>query len=112
MHAQDPAPKPKPDCSIYYTGMESPLGPLLLTSDGVSLTGLYMSEHRYGPSAGEPLSEWGIPAMPGKKQRWMHDDDAPPFAQVKEQLAAYFEGRLTEFDLPLSMEGTEFQQRV
>jgi methylated-DNA-[protein]-cysteine S-methyltransferase len=100
------------NCETYYCSTDSPIGPLLLTSDGVSLTGLYMSEYRYGPSAGDALSEWGIPATPGKKQTWVHDDNARPFPQAKEQLAAYFEGRLTDFDLPLSMQGTEFQRRV
>jgi methylated-DNA-[protein]-cysteine S-methyltransferase len=97
---------------IYYTETNSPIGPLLLTSDGASLTGLYMSEHRHGPSAGEPLSAWGIEATPGKDGRWVLDDSAEPFAEAKAQLAAYFEGRLTEFDLPLCMHGTDFQQHV
>ena len=100
------------NCGVYYSSTDSPIGPLLLTSDGVSLTGLYMSEYRHGPSAEDALSEWGIPATPGKKQRWIHDDNARPFSEAKEQLADYFEGKLTEFDLPLSMEGTEFQRRV
>ena len=33
-------------------------------------------------------------------------------AEACRQLAAYFEGRLTVFDLPLAPEGTPFQQRV
>jgi methylated-DNA-[protein]-cysteine S-methyltransferase len=112
MHAQKPALEPKVENLIYYTEMESPLGPLLLTSDGAALTGLYMSEHRYGPSAGEPLSVWGIEANPSKEGRWAQDDRAVPFSEVKAQLADYFEGRRTTFDLPLCMEGTGFQRLV
>jgi methylated-DNA-[protein]-cysteine S-methyltransferase len=97
---------------IYYSEAASPIGPLLLTSDGDSLTGVYMSEHRHGPVAGEALSTWGIEVTPGKAERWVRDDEARPFRETKEQIAAYFEGRLTEFDLPLAMDGTEFQRRV
>jgi len=32
--------------------------------------------------------------------------------EAKRQLTAYFEGNLSDFDLPLSMQGTPFQQRV
>src|SRR6185369_17963768 len=32
--------------------------------------------------------------------------------EVRTQLAAYFSGRLTEFDLPLAPSGTAFQQQV
>ena len=100
------------DCKTYYCTTGSPIGPLLLTSDGVSLTGLYMSDYRHGPPPGGPPSEWDILSTPSKNQSWVHDDHAPPFPQVKGQLAAYFEGRLTDFDLPLAMQGTEFQRRV
>ena len=34
----------------FYTYYDSPVQPLLLTSDGTSLTGLYMVEHRHGPA--------------------------------------------------------------
>src|SRR5260370_16599715 len=38
--------------------------------------------------------------------------DKEPFAEVIRQLQAYFRDELKEFDLPLAMEGTEFQLRV
>jgi methylated-DNA-[protein]-cysteine S-methyltransferase len=97
---------------IYYSEAASPIGPLLLTSDGKSLTGVYMSEHKHGPVAGEALSAWGIVATSGDGRIWVQNDEARPFQEAKEQLAAYFEGTLTEFDLPLLMEGTDFQRRV
>jgi methylated-DNA-[protein]-cysteine S-methyltransferase len=72
----------------------TPLGDLLLTAAGDGrLTGLYLPDHRNGPSA-DP--------SPG--------DDR--FAAAREQLDAYFTGELQEFDLPLAPEGTEFQLRV
>jgi methylated-DNA-[protein]-cysteine S-methyltransferase len=38
-------------------------------------------------------------------------DDAG-FREVRDQLRAYFEGELHEFELPLRMKGTDFQRRV
>jgi methylated-DNA-[protein]-cysteine S-methyltransferase len=78
--------------------MESPVGPLLLTSDGTHLTGLYMNEHRHGPD--------------GVGEGWVENEDAAPLSEAKRQLAAYFAGERTDFDLPLAAEGTDFQQRV
>lgn len=81
----------------WMTIYESPFQPLLLASDGQALTALYLASHRHGLA---------VPAD------WVHDDNAAPFAAAREQLAAYFDGRLREFDLPLAPRGTPFQQRV
>jgi methylated-DNA-[protein]-cysteine S-methyltransferase len=40
------------------------------------------------------------------------DESQPLVKEALRQLTAYFEGRLTEFDLPLEMAGTPFQRRV
>jgi methylated-DNA-[protein]-cysteine S-methyltransferase len=80
-----------------YSTHDSPIGPLLLISDGTSLTGLYMESQRHGPAV-----------RPG----WVREDDVAPFAEVRRQVDAYFAGGLTEFALPLAPLGTEFQQRV
>jgi methylated-DNA-[protein]-cysteine S-methyltransferase len=78
-----------------HTVVASPLGPLTLRADDGVLSGLYMTDHRHGPAAadlGEQVPD-GLPA-------------------VREQLAAYFDGTLTAFDLPLVLRGTAFQERV
>jgi methylated-DNA-[protein]-cysteine S-methyltransferase len=81
-----------------HVTVASPIGPLTLVAEAGSLTGLYMDaqQHRpgngtFGP-AGDPADE--------------------PFASAAAQLAAYFAGELTSFDLPLAPAGTEFQHRV
>lgn len=76
-----------------YTMISSPIGDLLLTSDGDALTGLHM-----GRSAEEVRAEW------------IRDDRA--LAEARRQVDAYFAGELMEFDLPLSAAGTAFQTRV
>lgn len=83
--------------TVYYTFTESPIQQLMLTSDGEALTGLRMVEHRHAPEMTEA---------------WKLDNKAKPFAEAKRQLEAYFKGKLTEFDLPLNMPGTDFQKTV
>lgn len=83
--------------STYYTWCESPVDTLLLTSDGTSLTGLYLDPEN---GRGRIGSDWRL------------DDCAAPFPVCARQLTAYFCGELTEFDLPLHVAGTEFQRRV
>jgi len=79
------------DDMTYYTTMTSPIGKLLLASDGRALTGLHMAPF-------EPLFGW---------QR-----DEGPFTDVVAQLAAYFTGARKEFDVVHEAVGTPFQQRV
>jgi methylated-DNA-[protein]-cysteine S-methyltransferase len=77
------------------TSIDSPIGELTLTSDDGLLTGIQMHEQRH-------LKE--IPATYRRDDRGL--------AHVVEQLNAYFAGELSEFDLPMTMHGTEFQRRV
>ncbi|RYZ10325.1 MAG: methylated-DNA--[protein]-cysteine S-methyltransferase [Myxococcales bacterium] len=79
----------------YFSQIESPIGPLLLLGDSRALCALYMVEHRHQP------------ALPPGCAR----NDAALSAVVA-QLRAYFAGELTEFDVELSSQGTEFQSRV
>ncbi len=81
----------------YYSFYNSPIGKLLLTSDGENLTGLYLNEFSF---------EIII------RTDWREDNELSLFLETKEQLSGYFNGTLTSFNLPLSMEGTEFQQKV
>ncbi len=85
------------DRVMRYLCMDSPIGPLLLTSDGSSLTGVYMDGHHGGGSIGAG---------------WVMDDSTPPLIAARQQLEAYFRGELTEFDLKLEPSGTDFQRRV
>jgi AraC family transcriptional regulator of adaptative response / DNA-3-methyladenine glycosylase II len=76
-----------------YTYIDSPLGQLLVCGDGRALTGLYTPGHRRQPDTA-----------------WAEDDE--PFEALREQLAAYFDGARQDFDVPLELGGTPFQQRV
>ncbi len=80
-----------------YLEYPSPVGRLVLTSDGPTITGLNLPEHSGRPAA--PIAA-----------SWRQDPG--PFREAVAQLDAYFEGERTTFDLPLSMGGTPFQRQV
>jgi len=81
--------------AMTYTSMESPIGPLLLAGDERGLSLVYFVNGRRPKS---PPRNWV--------------EDKKPFKEVVRQLQAYFEGKLKDFDLPLVLEGTEFQLLV
>jgi methylated-DNA-[protein]-cysteine S-methyltransferase len=77
----------------HFTQVDSPIGTLTLATDGKALTGLQMA--------------------PATIERdWKRDDRAPVLREAKKQLAEYFSGARTRFDLPLAPEGTPFQLKV
>ncbi len=80
-----------------WTLVDSPVDPLLLTTDGQSLTALWFSPHK-GVERSEPEDA--------------RDDDHPVLARARSQLAEYFAGTRRTFDLPLAPRGTAFQQAV
>jgi methylated-DNA-[protein]-cysteine S-methyltransferase len=71
--------------------VRSPIGPLTLASRDGKLTALHLDPPAapLGKSAGSEVLE-----------------------EAARQLDAYFAGKLTDFDLPLSMGGSDFQRRV
>jgi methylated-DNA-[protein]-cysteine S-methyltransferase len=79
-----------------FSYFESPIGRLLLTSDGTALTGLYMEPSRKAQCT----------------DGWIEDVSVAPLFATVRQLTEYFEGTRREFDLPLRLQGTVFQQRV
>lgn len=81
----------------YYQMYDSPVGKLLLQSDGESLTGLDFSDGRYAPAAHELQAE--------KKA-------IPVLEQTKQWLDIYFAGRDPEFLPPVNPQGTEFRREV
>ena len=79
---------------IFFHRKPSPVGPLLLISDGTALVGLYTAGHHPSWSRVDGI------------------EDASPFREVSAQLDHYFAGKLSHFDLPLRLNGTPFQQSV
>jgi AraC family transcriptional regulator of adaptative response/methylated-DNA-[protein]-cysteine methyltransferase len=84
--------------------VESPLGPIVVaaTDEGVCL--VEFSDRRMLEAQFTILRQrFGCAIVPGKH---------PLLDQVKEELADYFAGRLTEFKVPLVYPGSDFQQKV
>lgn len=76
--------------------IDSPLGPLTLVADAADvLSGLYMEGQAHLP----PTALFGV-----------RDETIVPDAVA--QLAEYFAGTRTHFDLELAPRGTDFQRRV
>src|SRR5271170_6647660 len=80
---------------MLHTSMESPIGPLLLAGDE---RGLHLVHFANGRRPKSPSPAWV--------------EDKNPFKEAIRQLKAYFAGKLTEFELPLVLAGTEFQLLV
>ena len=75
---------------------DSPLGPLLLARTEKGLAGAWFEAQKHHPAPiAAPLRE-----------------DDPLLQRAARQLAAYFEGDASSFDLPLDLLGTPFQRAV
>ena len=82
-------------CFTYYA---SPIGRMLLQSDGSALTGLWLEAQKYYPSP--------LPA----DARW---EETPLLRQTEDWLDRYFAGLRPEpSELPLNPAGTDFRRRV
>lgn len=81
--------------SVRHTVIGTPVGDLTAVADEAGLTGLYFVGRRHHPGS-ERLGE--------------RTDDG--FDEVRRQLAEYFAGDRTAFDLPLAPAGSEFEHRV
>lgn len=74
---------------VYQCTYQSPLGFLILKSDGQSITAISFVESE--------LQE---------------ENECAVLLKSQQQLDDYFSGKLFDFDLPLNLEGTEFQKKV
>lgn len=81
---------------MLYTIIPSPLGDITVAVDGDALAELHIADDRY-------FTE--IPTS------WRRGDH-PLFKQITKELKEYFDGRRTDFSVPLTTQGTEFQRSV
>ena len=80
---------------IYYTWFESPVGPLLLAGSESTLCLVSFAASKRARTVDPAWQE-----------------DASTFAEVMEQLQSYFAGDRKNFEIPLDLNGTEFQKKV
>lgn len=83
----------------YTTTCNSPVGKLLLASDGAHLIGLWLEgQKHYAEGLGDAT---------------VTEDSLPIFAQTKRWLDAYFAGEQPQIEtIPLAPEGSEFRRRI
>jgi methylated-DNA-[protein]-cysteine S-methyltransferase len=91
---EDRAPA-RADVRVTHTVVPSPVGPTTLVARDGRLSALLMPDSKYAEVQG-PFGE--------------RDDDG--FEDARTQLAEYFAGQRTAFDLPLALVGTAFQVRI
>lgn len=82
---------------IHYAHHSSPIGQLLMNSDGRALTGLHFVDEKHVPRVAHD---------------WQYDPGLAVFARTRGQLDEYFAGDRHDFDVPILPGGTEFQRRV
>jgi methylated-DNA-[protein]-cysteine S-methyltransferase len=85
----------RPTEAIFYTPLDSPVGPLRLSASG---QGLRQIDFMTGRNPQLPDASW-------REDRAFFDD-------IIQQLKAYFAGELQSFDLRLVPKGTAFQRAV
>jgi methylated-DNA-[protein]-cysteine S-methyltransferase len=81
--------------ATLLTTFDSPVGPLLAVGDGRALHGLHFHAGRRPPALARDCER---------------RDEA--FAELRAQLAEYFEGTRREFTIPLGPRGRPFEMRV
>lgn len=80
---------------MYYCYLDTPIGELLLAGEEGALS---MIGFPKGAMRRDPESDWIY--------------NEKPLKDVSHQLLEYFEGKRKSFDLPLQLNGTEFQVSV
>lgn len=85
------------DSSIVQARFNSPLGPMILAATTRGLAGIWFEQQRHFPDC----------------RAWPQAPQHPVLQAAIKQLAEYFAGERTGFDLPLDVHGgTPFQQSV
>jgi methylated-DNA-[protein]-cysteine S-methyltransferase len=82
---------------IRYDLIPTPLGAMLLCAEGDALAGIHFRGERGEPAIGA---------------HWRRAGDDALLCRAGAQLADYFAGRRTTFELPLAAAGTPFQRAV
>ena len=82
--------------AMKYCYSDTPIGPLLIAGDDEAIHLIAF------PKNGKPV----------RPQAGWTESVSGPVVETVRQLREYFAGKRQEFDLPLALEGTEFQRKV
>lgn len=81
----------------YTHHYKSPIGSMIMVSDGKALTGLWFDKQKYIANIWKEESE---------------DKELPVFRDTIQWLELYFQGEIPDFIPELKLEGTEFREAV
>lgn len=83
---------------MYSTSYPSPLGEMLIVSDGEAICGVWFLDQKHFKSSGS--------------ENLIQNDDLAIFKKVKIWFDSYFNGENPEIDFELKPEGSEFRLKV
>ena len=89
---------------VRLAWIETPLGPMLAGATENAICLLEFTDRR--------MLEKQLQTVATRLQRPLLPADSPLIDHLRDQLAAYFAGTLTSFNLPLDYPGSDFQRRV
>lgn len=96
---------------LRHALLSSLAGPLLAVSDDTGLRHLHiMPEVDAWPTELARLAALSAPDLP--RDQIILTEDPPAFKPLADQLGEYFVGQRRDFDLPLSLQGSEFKIKV
>ncbi|HTP61490.1 MAG TPA: methylated-DNA--[protein]-cysteine S-methyltransferase [Burkholderiales bacterium] len=81
---------------LAYDQFDTPHGTMLVAATPKGLAGVYFKGQKHFP----------------KKREWQRDARHPVLRQARRELAEYFAGKRTRFDVPLDPQGTVFQRKI
>ncbi len=81
---------------MIYSAFDTSFGMTLAAIEDDALCHIWFPNQKHAPDA----------------SRWLKDDSHALFQQLQQQLNEYANGQRTSFDLPLSLNGTDFQLQV
>ena len=84
------------EMATYYQLHDSPVGELLLISNGEALSALHMTAGKY---------------VPAVNADWLRAEQ-PVLTQTRRELDEYFDGKRHVFSMPLAPSGTAFQKQA
>jgi len=98
------------DVSLWAT-LSSPLGQLLVVVSDVGVQRIdFIDKELAGQMAAHQKAKHQAEKL--DKQRLSEERPCPLLVQAMTQLSEYFDGRRTDFSLPLDLVGTEFQREA
>jgi methylated-DNA-[protein]-cysteine S-methyltransferase len=82
---------------MLYDVMNSELGSILFSRNERGINGVHFID------SAKPIP---------RDKNWLQTSRDPLLQETRKQLGAYFSGKIQEFSIPISLEGTDFQKRV